>query len=34
MAGVKPYAEAFDVITAGSGTDGDDARIRIAAGLR
>jgi Protein of unknown function (DUF3352) len=31
---IKPYAEAFDVITAGGETDGDDARVRIAAGLR
>jgi hypothetical protein len=31
---IKPYAEAFDVVTAGGETEGDSARVRIAAGLR
>ena len=30
----KPYVEAFDVLALGGSTDGGDARVRFAAGLR
>lgn len=30
----KPYVEAFDIVASGGGTDGEHARVRVAAGLK